>query len=135
MAHALRGEEPYSALAMAIKVVTAAFGKEVQRSGKPLACTQRTQHRKVVHRRAERSCLPADHGWRMRIGVAHKPVVVKFGANPVHRRVRGEPRLHGEDMFGKVEVTVRHGVEPGLRPKNGEPRRPDVGWNQEAPRA
>ena len=100
MAHSLGGQQPDSALAMPIGVVTAAFGKEVQRPGKPLACTQRAQHRKVVHRCAERSCLPAEHRRRMRIGVAHKPVVVKPGANPVHRWVRGESRLHGEDMFG-----------------------------------
>ncbi len=70
----------------------------------------------------------------MRVGVAHQPVAVERRAHPVHRRVRGEPGLDREDMFGQIEVAVGDRVEPRFGAQNGEPRRPDVRGHQVAPR-
>ncbi len=61
MALALPREELDPALTVPIQVITATFGKEVEGPGEPLACTQPTQHRKVVKFSAERGRFPAKH--------------------------------------------------------------------------
>src|ERR1700722_19058815 len=35
-------------------------------------------------------------------------------------------------MIREILVTLGYGVEPGLGPKDGEPRCPDVSWDEEA---
>ena len=130
----LLGLEPDTALAVPVQVVFPLLGKELDRARQAVPGAQRRRHREVVELGAEDGGLAAEHRRRMRVGVADQAVPVQRGAGPVHRRVRGQARLHREDVPGQVGVAVSHRVEARLRAEDREPRRPDVRGHQEAAR-
>ena len=66
----------------------------------------------------------------MRIGVGDEAEAVEHREPPVHRRIRRKAGLHGEDVRGKIAVTLIEDVKTRLGAKNGKPRRPDVGGDE-----
>ena len=74
--------------------------------------------------------LAAQHRGRVGVRVAHQGEAVEARDAPVHRRIGGEPRLHGEDVGREVAVALLHRVEAGLRAQHGEPGRPHVGRDE-----
>ena len=125
---------PDVAGAVAVEVVLALLGEELDGAAEAVAGAQRPVDREVVDvGQLEGRRLPAEHGRRVRVGVGHEPVPVEAGHPPVHRGVGGQPGLDGADVVREVGVAVRHPVEAGLRAEHGEPRRPGVRGHQVAP--
>ena len=128
----LLGFQPDVALAVAVQVVLALFGEELDGARQAVTGLQRRHHREVVRLGVEDGGLAAEHRRGVRVGVADQAVPVQRGAPPVHRRVRGQAGLDREDVAGQVGVAVPDRVETGLGAEHREPRRPDVGRDEVA---
>ena len=126
----LAGREADVAMAVPVQVVLALLGKEFQRAPVPLARLQRPAQGEVVQLGVEDAHLPSELFRGVGVGVGHEPETVQGRHPPVHRRVRGEARLHREDVGAQVPVAVVDGVEARLRAQRGEPGRPDMGGNE-----
>ena len=126
----LAGREADVAVAVAVQMVLALFGKELQRTPVPLARLQRSAQGEIVQLGVEDAHLPSELFRRMGIGVGHEPEAVQGRDPPVHRRVRGKARLHGENVGAQVPVAVVDGVETRLRAERREPGRPDMGGDE-----
>jgi len=63
------------------------------------------------------------------IGVGNQGKPIQAAPQPVHLGIRGQARLQGENLVAQIAETVLDTVEPGLGSEQGEPRRPDMGWN------
>ena len=124
---------PHVAGAVAVQVVLALFGEELDRAVEAVPGPQRPLNAEVVGLAGERGRLPAQHRRRVRVGVGHQPVLVQARHPPVHLGVGGQSGLDGEDVGGQVRVAVGDPVEPGLRAEHREPRRPRVRGHQVAP--
>ena len=109
------------------------LGEKLHGPAVTLAGLECPTHGEVVQLRIEHTCLAADPGRRVGIGIGDQRVPVEAGEPPVHGRVRREPRLQGEDLAGQIVVALFDRVEARLGAQHREPRRPDVGGDQVAP--
>ncbi len=126
----LRRLQAHAAGAVAVQVVLALLGEELDRAAVPLPRLQRPADREVVEVGVEGAGLAAQHGRRVGVRVADQGEAVEPRDPPVHRRIGGEPRLHREDVRRQIAVALLHRVEARLRAQDGEPGRPDVGGDQ-----
>ena len=118
------------AVAVAVQMVLALFGKELQGPAVTLARLQCPAQGEIIHRGVEDAYLPAQLLRRVGVGIGHQPETVQGRHPPVHRRVRRKARLHREDVRRQVPIAVVHGVEAGLGAQRGEPRGPHMGRHQ-----
>ncbi len=129
-APALRRLQADVALAVAVQMVLAFLGEELDGAAVALAGLQRPPHGEVVDVGREHARLPPQHRRRVRVRVAHQPVAVQRRHPPVHGGVRGEPGLQREDVPGQVGVAVVDRVKARLGAEHGEPGGPHVGRHQ-----
>ena len=91
---------PDVAGAVAVEVVLALLGEELDGAAEAVAGAQRPVDGEVVDvGQLERRRLPAEHGRRVRVGVGHQPVPVEAGHPPVHRGVGGQARSRWRQMW------------------------------------
>ena len=109
----LRGE-PHVALAVAVEVILAFLGEELDRAGIALAGLERAAQREVIHVAIERRRLAAELAGRMRVGVRGQTIAIEERHAPVHRRIGRQPGLDREDVRRQIAVAVRDGVEARL---------------------
>ena len=118
--------EPRRTFAVAVEVILALFGKELDRAGVARARLERAPDGEVIHVAVEGGRLAAELAGRMGVRVRHQAVAVEHGEPPVHRRVRGEAGLDRENLRREVAVAFGDRIESRLRPERREPRRPNV---------
>jgi len=121
-----------AALAMAVEVVLAFLGKELDGAAIAPACAQGLEHGRVRTLGLKAAGLASQLRRRMGIGVGHQGVAVQGRETPVHGRVGRQPGLHRKNPLAQIVVTLFDRVEARFRAQHREPGRPDVGGNQVA---
>ena len=125
----LRGE-PHLAFAMAVEMIFAFVGKELDRADVAVTGLQCMLDGEVVAFAVEGGRLPSELAGRMRVGIGGEAKAVEERDPPIHGRVGREAGLDRENAIGEVAVALGNRVESGLRSQRREPRRPDVGRYQ-----
>ena len=130
MRDGLGRREPRVAFAVAVEVVLALLGEELDGADIALPGLQRPADGEIVEVAVERGGLAPELAGRMRIGIGGEPIAVEQRHAPVHRRVGREPGLDRKNMIGQIAVAFGNRIEAGLRAERREPRRPDMRRHQ-----
>src|SRR5262249_60264649 len=88
----LLGREPHLALAVAVEVILALVGKELDRADIALAAPQRMLDGEIIELAVERRRLPSEFSRRMRVGIGGEEIAVEERHPPIHRRGGGKRR-------------------------------------------
>ena len=86
------GDKPHLAGAVAVEVVLALLGEELDGADIALAGFQRAADGEIVRRAGEARRLAAELRRRVGVGIGDQPEAVERGQAPVHRRVGGQAR-------------------------------------------
>ena len=122
--------EPHVAFAVAVEMILALLGEELDRADVAVAGLERVADGEVVELAVEEGRLAPELAGRMGVGVGDQTIAVEERHPPVHRRIGGQPGLDREDVVGEIAVAVGDRVEAGLRSERREPRRPDMRRDQ-----
>ena len=123
----LVGRHHHLALAVAIGVVLALLGKELERAEKTgPALAKRVAHGKVGEIAVEQIGFATQLVRGMGIGAGDERIAIQGGEAPVHGRVGRETGFDREDVRREIGKTFGNRIEAGLRAQGREPGRPDV---------
>jgi len=118
--------EAQPALAVAVKVVFALLGVELDGAEKSATATQGSEHGAVGRLDVQQVGLAAELGRRVGVGAGDQGESIQTAHAPVHWRVRRQPGLGGEDVTSEVTEALLDRVESRLGAEHRKPRCPDM---------
>ena len=118
---------------MPIIMVFPFLGKEFDRPHQPLAMLDGLVQALVAQLDIQEIGLPPQLSRRMGVGIGDQVIAVQGRQPPVHRRIRGQSRLHRMDIRRQVLKAFLHAVEPRKSPEQRKMGRPDVRRHKDRP--
>ena len=107
-------------------MILAFFREELYGSVKPPACLDSPGQSFIGHGAVQEICLSSQFCRRMSIRIGDQLIPVESGYPPVHRRIRGQSRLHGMDIGRQILKTFLYCIKAGKRAEERKMRRPDM---------
>ena len=87
MGERFRRGEPHLAFAMAVEVILAFIGKELDRAGVAVAGLERMLDGEIVELAVEGGGFPPELARRMRVGIGGEAIAVEERHPPIHRGI------------------------------------------------